>query len=236
MIRVVIVDDQRLLREGMKSILSLEEGIEVVGTASNGAEALEITKQVKPDVVLMDIRMPEMDGVQGTKRIKAEYPEIKVLILTTFNDSELIFDALEEGASGYLLKDMAPETIVQAILTVHSGGVVLPPESTAQIISELKTLRKWEMKQASNYESPHGSNHLQPDPQEVFPEHLTQREYEVLEMLGYGLNNKEIAERLVITEGTVKNHVSSIIAKLGLRDRTQAAIYAVRQGITRFEP
>jgi DNA-binding NarL/FixJ family response regulator len=237
MIRVVIADDQRLMREGMKTILSLEEELEVVGVASNGAEALECTLQTRPDVVLMDIRMPEMDGVVGTRMIKEQLPDTKVLILTTFNDSELIFEALEEGASGYLLKDMPAETIVQAILTVHTGGVVLPPESTAQIVAELKKMRKWEADRPAPDGHVQAKIGLEADSSSRAPvEELTQRELEVLQLLGHGLSNKEIAERLVITEGTVKNHVSNSIAKLHLRDRTQAAIYAVRHGITKFEP
>jgi len=226
MIRVVIADDQQLMRDGLKTILSLKDGIEVVGTAADGEEALVVSQQAKPDLVLMDIRMPGVDGVMGTRLIREHLPETKVLILTTFNDSELIFDALDEGASGYLLKDMPADTIVQAIMTVHAGGVVLPPDLTAQVVAELKRTRE----QVS----------IQPEKKMInnspeIPEELTDREYEVLKQLGYGLSNKEIADQLFITEGTVKNHVSNIITKLGLRDRTQAAIYAVRHGITPFD-
>ncbi|GAX90979.1 response regulator [Effusibacillus lacus] len=227
MIRIVIVDDQQLMRDGLQTILSLKQEIEVVGVASDGAEAVEVAKQTRPDLVLMDIRMPGVDGVQGTRMIREQLPETKVLILTTFNDSELIFNALDEGASGYLLKDMPADTIVQAILTVHNGGVVLPPDLTAQVVAELKRARNG----ASLQEQNGGKWQLLKE----LPEDLTEREYEVLRQLGYGLSNREIADRLVITEGTVKNHVSNIINKLGLRDRTQAAIFAVRHGITTFE-
>jgi DNA-binding NarL/FixJ family response regulator len=230
MIRVLVVDDQKLMRDGLKTILNLEDNLEVVGTASDGAEALELARAERPDLVLMDIRMPGVDGVEGTRRIRAELPDTKVLILTTFNDSELIFDALEEGASGYLLKDMPTEVIVQAILTVHAGGVVLPPELTAQVVAELKRARGTVTAAGG---APVDSLPLEPMPS--LAEELTERELEVLQLLGLGMNNKEIADRLVITEGTAKNHVSNLIAKLGLRDRTQAAIFAVRHGITKFE-
>jgi DNA-binding NarL/FixJ family response regulator len=228
MIRVVVVDDQKLMRDGLSTILDLEDDLEVVGTASDGQQALEVAQEQKPDLVLMDIRMPGVDGVEGTRLIREQLPETKVLILTTFNDTDLIFDALNQGASGYLLKDMPTEAIVQAILTVHSGGIVLPPESTAQFLEELRRIKGHTVATAPQAEA--GQPALPP-----MVEELTEREYEVLHLLGRGLNNKEIAEMLVITEGTTKNHVSNIIAKLSLRDRTQAALFAVRYGITGFD-
>lgn len=228
MIRIIVADDQQLMRDGLKTILSLKDGIEVVGTAADGAEAFELAKATNPDLVLMDIRMPGVDGVQGTRLIREQLPETKVLILTTFNDSELIFDALEEGASGYLLKDMPADMIYQAIITVHAGGVVLPPELTAQVMAELKRIRGGA---TGNSSSDIGFLAALSE----LPEDLTERECDVLKQLGYGLSNREIAEQLIISEGTVKNHVSNIITKLGLRDRTQAAIFAVRHGITTFE-
>lgn len=226
MIRVMVVDDQRLMRDGLKTILSLEDELEVVGAASDGKQAFEMAKELRPDVVLMDIRMPYVDGVAGTRMIREQLPETKVLILTTFTDSELIFEALDEGASGYLLKEMPTEEIVEAIHTVYQGGMTLPPEITAQVVSELKRVR---VQQATHPVQPELSK---PAVQPPWIEELTEREREVLRLLGIGLNNREIAERLAITEGTTKNHVSSIIAKLRLRDRTQAAIYAVRHGLT----
>ncbi|WP_066316196.1 response regulator transcription factor [Bacillus sp. FJAT-29814] len=228
MIRIIITDDQQLMRDGLKTILSLTKEIEVVGTASNGAEALEAAKREKPDLVLMDIRMPGVDGVEGTRLIREHLPETKVLILTTFNDSDLIFDALNEGASGYLLKDMPAEMIVQAIMTVQAGGVVLPPDLTAQVFAELKRRTEGQGEAASSSAS------QIPLPVQI-PEELTEREMEVLKQLGYGLSNREIGKLLYISEGTVKNHVSNLITKLGLRDRTQAAIFAVRHGITTFD-
>ncbi|MDP4083275.1 MAG: response regulator transcription factor [Bacillota bacterium] len=219
MIKIIVADDQDLMRDGLATILNLRPELEVVGTAKDGQEALEKAKEMGPDLILMDIRMPNVNGVQGTKLIREQLPHVKVLMLTTFKDSELIFEALEEGASGYLLKDMATETIVQAIKTVHSGGMVLPPDLTKQIIRELKKGNSSET--PKNISPPSLSD-------------LTERELEVLSELGHGFSNKEIAERLFITEGTVKNHVSNLISKLELRDRTQAAIFAVRYGITTF--
>lgn len=224
MIKIMVVDDQPLMRDGLATILNLRNELEVVGTACDGQDAFEKAKLLIPDIVLMDIRMPGTNGVTGTKLIRQKWPEIKVLMLTTFKDSELIFEALEEGASGYLLKDMPTDTIVQAILTVHSGGVVLPPDVTAQVIKE--------MKRSQSLTVPLEANPLS-SPKEL--QDLTEREHGVLRQLGYGLSNKEIAEALFITEGTVKNHVSNIINKLGLRDRTQAAIFAVRFGITTYD-
>lgn len=222
-IKIMIADDQALMRDGLASILSLKEDLEVVGTASDGQEAYERARELQPDIVLMDIRMPNTNGVEGTKRIRTDLPHIKVLMLTTFKDSELIFEALEEGASGYLLKDMPTDAIVQAIKTVHSGGVVLPEDLTSQILMEMK--KGNQLQETTRKEPVHTFS----------SELLTEREWEVLEQLGKGLNNKEISESLFITEGTVKNHVSNIINKLEIRDRTQAAIFAVRHGITKFD-
>ncbi|OSY04180.1 response regulator [Bacillus mycoides] len=217
MIRIMIVDDQSLIRDGLAMILNLRPELEVVGTASDGDEVVQKVKQLQPEIILMDIRMPRMNGVEGTRLVREKFPYIKVLMLTTFSDSELIFEALEQGASGYLLKDMETDAIAQAILTVHSGGVVLPQDITAQIIEELKKTKVT----------------VECNPPEQLKQ-LTEREVDVLRAIGLGLNNKEIAEKLFITEGTVKNHVSNLISKLELRDRTQAAIYAVRYGVTMY--
>ncbi|MFS0863599.1 response regulator [Fredinandcohnia sp. 179-A 10B2 NHS] len=226
MIKVMVVDDQELMRDGLATILNLRPEIEVVETAGNGQEAFEKAQLVKPDIVLMDIRMPVVNGVEGTKLITKALPDIKVLMLTTFKDSDLIFEALDEGASGYLLKDMHTQTIVQAIMTVHSGGMVLPKELTSQVLKEIRHTKVLEQ----------GKEEAQvPEDVEKILKELTEREYEVLTHLGYGYNNKEISEKLFITEGTVKNHVSNIISKLQLRDRTQAAIFSVRYGISTFD-
>lgn len=220
MIKIIITDDQDIVREGLASLLQLREELDVIATARNGQEAFEKAKELEPDIVLMDIRMPVSNGVEGTKLITSSLPGVKVLMLTTFKDSALIAEALEEGASGYLLKDMSADTIVKAVMTVHSGGMVLPPELTAQMLNEWK--REKQLKGINEIEKPN----------ELLD--LTEREIEVLAELGYGLNNKEIAEKLFITEGTVKNHVSNIISKLAVRDRTQAAIYSVRYGVSVF--
>lgn len=222
MVNIIIVDDQELMRDGLATILNLRQEINVVGTAKDGREAFEKAKELAVDLVLMDIRMPHMNGVQGTKLIREQLPAVKVLMLTTFKDSELIFEALEEGASGYLLKDMPTDTIVQSIMTVHAGGMVLPPELTKQVLKELKKTNVLESSKAIVQAPPSLKE-------------LTEREIDVLRQLGLGCSNKEISEKLFITEGTVKNHVSNIISKLELRDRTQAAIFAVRFGITTFE-
>lgn len=212
------MDDQRLMREGLASIIGLEPGMEVVGTAVDGRDAYAKVVEWRPDVVLMDIRMPGMDGVEGSELILRNFPETKVLILTTFDDAELIMQVLEKGVHGYLLKDMPSEAIISAIQTVFNGGTVLQTDITAMLLKELKIMAK-----------------VNPDKGDPLSnnEHngvafLTEREKKVLALLGQGLNNKEISGLLYITEGTVKNHVSNIIAKLGLRDRTQAALFWVR--------
>jgi len=217
-IKILIVDDQELMRDGLATILNLRHEIDVVGVASNGQEAFDKASELRPDIVLMDIRMPVANGVEGTKLITSSLHDTKVLMLTTFSDSELIFEALEEGASGYLLKDMPTDAIVQAIMTVQSGGMVLPRESTAEIVKEMRKNKE--------------TNHVNEVPKII--NDLTERELEVLSKIGFGLNNKEIAQELYISEGTVKNHVSNLISKLELRDRTQAAIFAVRYHISNF--
>ncbi|MFT4412874.1 sigma-70 family RNA polymerase sigma factor [Fredinandcohnia humi] len=226
MIKIMVVDDQELMREGLATILNLRPNIEVIGTAADGREAFEKASALNPDIILMDIRMPIVNGVEGTKLITQSLPHVKVLMLTTFKDSELIFEALEEGASGYLLKDMPTDMIVQAIMTVQSGGVVLPKDLTSQVLKELR--------QTKRVEQGEEELHLSTEIAKLLEE-ITEREQEVLTQLGFGLSNKEIAEKLFITEGTVKNHVSNIISKLQLRDRTQAAIFAVRYGISTFD-
>ncbi len=223
MIRVLIADDQRIMREGLATLIGLDKEIEVVGTAADGKEAYEKAVEYIPDIVLMDIRMPVVDGVEGTRLIRRHLPDVKVLILTTFEDIELIVMALEQGANGYLLKDMPSETIISAIHTIHSGGMVLQPNITTRILEAWKKI-----------EADKSPGFPDVDPRLTLLDHLSEREREVLQLIGRGLNNKEIAIELVITEGTVKNHVSNVITKLDLRDRTQVAIFAVKQGITLF--
>ncbi|WP_219835676.1 response regulator transcription factor [Paenibacillus sp. R14(2021)] len=216
--RILIVDDQRILRDGLAKIIGMEPGMEVIGTAVDGRDAYSKVEEWRPDVVLMDIRMPGMDGVEGSELILKNFPETKVLILTTFGDAELIMQVLENGVHGYLLKDMPSETIISAIQTIYNGGTVLQHDMTSMLLKELKKMSEM---------NPEKTLPLSHDKPEGFGS-LTEREKEVLALLGQGLNNKEIAGSLYLTEGTVKNHVSNLIAKLGLRDRTQAAVFSVR--------
>lgn len=218
MIRVLLVDDQRLMRDGMRTLLSLEPDLEVAGEAGNGAEGVQQALALRPDVVLMDIRMPGMNGVEATREIRRALPATRVLILTTFDDDELIMEALLEGAAGYLTKDLPAEEIAEAVRKVQTGGVVMPPPIAAKVVAELA--------RRTAAQAP------APSPEETRAlRELTEREREVLRLLGQGFSNKEIGEALYITEGTAKNHVSNVIEKLGLRDRTQAALWAVRHGI-----
>ncbi|MCH5585765.1 response regulator transcription factor [Shimazuella sp. AN120528] len=219
MIRIIIVDDQRLMREGLSMILELEQTIEVVALGSNGIEAKQLVKRYHPDVVLMDIRMPILDGVQGTTQILAEHPKTKILMLTTFHDKELIISAMQAGAKGYLLKDMPSDAIVQAIHSVYRGGIVMQEDVTGMIIKELTDKNK-------------KSENILDDAAQKRLDQLTSREKEVLGFLGCGFNNKEVASRLYISEGTVKNHLSSILKKLEIRDRTQAALFALKAGLS----
>ncbi|USB32308.1 response regulator transcription factor [Paenibacillus sp. YPG26] len=215
--RILIVDDQRLMREGLATLIGLEPDIEVIGTAVDGIDAYTKALEWRPEVVLMDIRMPGMDGAQASELILKHLPETKILILTTFDDAELILRVLGTGVHGYLLKDMPSEAIVSAVHTVYNGGTVLQPDITTTLLKELRSL-------SDSSQQAHSLNLNEPQGLLL----LTEREREVLAVLGQGLNNKEIADLLHITEGTVKNHVSNLISKLGLRDRTQAAIFSVR--------
>jgi DNA-binding NarL/FixJ family response regulator len=211
-VRVLIVEDQTLVRQGLKTLLELEEGLEVVGEAADGVEALERTSDFDPEVVLVDVRMPRMDGIELIKRLSEEHPAVRCLILTTFDDDRYIFEGLRAGAKGYLLKDTPSEDLAVAIKKVNRGEAVLGGEITAKVIEELGRLSK----------AP-GEHHPS-------AESLSEREMEVLGLVADGRSNREIAKRLYITEGTVKNHISNILRKLGFRDRTQAALYAVEHG------
>ena len=208
-ITILIVDDQRLVREGIKSLLNIQEGISVIGTATNGQEAVEEAFANHPDVILMDIRMPVLDGIEATQQIIKKLPDIKILMLTTFDDEEYIVKSLQAGASGYLLKDIPAEDLAQAVRLTYSGLFQFDPSVAGKLIGQLKNK---ETKKA--------------EPNQEIASHLTQREMEVLKLIATGATNKEIAEILVISEGTVKNHVSNLLNQLGLRDRIQAAIFA----------
>jgi DNA-binding NarL/FixJ family response regulator len=211
MTTLLIVDDQAMIRSGLRMILDSEEDFDVVGEAENGAKAIAIARRVKPDIVLMDIRMPEMDGLEATRQITAA-TAAKVIILTTFDVDEYVYDALRGGASGFLLKDAPADDLIGAIHAVQRGGALIAPGITRRLISEF----------ASRPEPHHTVIGL---------ETLTTREVEVLEQLAQGLSNEEIAERLFVSMTTIKTHVSHILTKLGLRDRVQAVVAAYESGL-----
>lgn len=210
MIKVMIVDDHAIVREGMKKILSLCTGIEIVSEASNGREALEVLEIQPVDIVLIDIRMPVMDGVKATKYIKDRYPNIKVIILTTFNEDEYIFEGLKNGADGYILKSITPAEVIEGIKSVYSGNTLLQPEIATKVVRELNNKNRVLFSISKSSEEACK---------------LTSRETEIAKQVSLGKSNREICKLLCITEGTVRNHISSILDKLGLRDRTQIALY-----------
>lgn len=204
--KVLIVDDDALIREGLKILLDLEEDIEVVGTAVNGQEALEVCKVKSPDIVLMDIRMPILDGVLGTKLIKEYSKGIKVVILTTFKDDEYIKEAIKNGAEGYILKNQPSDSIIESLRTVAKGNAVFEREVVDSITSMLKE---------GTRKDPASFN-------------ISERHFDILKLIGEGLSNKEIASTLFLSEGTVRNYVTELLEKLELRDRTQLAIFYLK--------
>jgi DNA-binding NarL/FixJ family response regulator len=215
-IRVLLVDDQQLVRTGFRMILADEEGIEVVGEAANGTEALEAARELRPDVVVMDIRMPGMDGVEATTRLAAADDPPRVLVLTTFDADEHVVQALRAGASGFLLKDVPPDEFVRALRVVAGGEALIAPSVTRRLLDRFARLSV--------------------PADEAYAERLrelTEREQEVLKLVAQGLSNREIAERLVLAEPTVKTHVSHLLLKLDLRDRAQLVVLAYEVGIVR---
>jgi DNA-binding NarL/FixJ family response regulator len=213
-IRVVVADDQQIVRAGFAALLDTRDDIEVVGTAADGEEAVRVCREQRPDVVLMDIRMPAMDGIEATRRLGEDGEHApKVIVLTTFDLDEYVYDALGAGASGFLLKDVTAETLFDAVRVVAAGEALLDPSVTRRLVSEFARLRPT----------------LPPRPDAL--QELTPRELEVLRLVAEGMSNGEIAERLVVSDETVKTHVSRVLSKLHLRDRTQAVVVAYESGL-----
>jgi two-component system, NarL family, response regulator LiaR len=207
-IRVLIADDHAVVRQGLRTFLDLQEEIDVVGEAADGEEALAAIEELAPDVVLMDLVMPRLDGIEAIRRIRERTPATRVIVLTSFLDDDKVFPAVRAGAAGYLLKDVQPQELVRAIRTVRDGQALLHPAVAARLMEEIAD----------------DSRRREPDP-------LTPREREVLALLARGLSNKAIARECGVSEKTVKTHVSNILGKLGVNDRTQAALWAVREGL-----
>ncbi|WP_320827552.1 response regulator transcription factor [Reinekea sp.] len=216
LIRVMLVDDQNLVREGIKSLLNLAGHIDIVGEAGDGEEALGLFAQLAPDVVLMDIRMPKLDGVSPLKQMKDTGIDIPVIILTTFDDHDLVLNAIRAGARGFLLKDVSLEFLVEAIDSVYRGETMIQPAVTERVIKGFTELQK------------DGGSRVEKDPVQ---DPLTQREIEILRLMAGGYSNKEISRAIFKSEGTIKNHVSNILAKLGVRDRTRAVLKALELGV-----
>ncbi|MBD8027575.1 response regulator transcription factor [Ureibacillus sp. Re31] len=210
MIRVLIADDHHVVRRGLLFFLKTQKDIEVIGEAKNGIEAVELVESLQPDIVLMDLVMPEMDGIQATKKIKAKWPNVAILMLTSFSDKDHVLPAIEAGAAGYQLKDIEPDELVNAIRQIIRGENIIHPAATSQLEEVLR----------EEENLPHVKNPLTP------------RERDVLAELTKGKSNREIASSLFVTEKTVKTHISNIFTKLEVQDRTQAALYAVKHGLT----
>ncbi|WP_328735499.1 response regulator transcription factor [Streptomyces bobili] len=215
-IRVLIADDQQMVRQGFTVLLNAQPDIEVIGQAVDGLDAMAQVAELSPDVVLMDIRMPELGGIEATRRITVATPEIKVLVLTTFDLDEYVYEALRAGASGFLLKDASADQLAEAVRVVAAGDALLAPGITRKLIAEFSRLD--------------GTPRA---PRKERIGDLTERETEVLTLIAQGLSNAEIARHLVVAEQTVKTHVGRILVKLGLRDRTQAAVFAYESGLVR---
>ena len=216
-IRVLAADDQRVVREGLALLLSLLPGVEVVGTAGDGKEALDLVAQLRPDVVLMDLRMPGLDGVAATRRLRAEHPAVKVIVLTTYADDRSVVGALQAGADGYLTKDAGGDEIRQALERVLNGQAVIDPAVQRLLVDAVVA------------GPPQAPREQVTDP--ALPDGLTPREAEVLSLIAAGLSNAEIAARLVVSEATVKSHINHLLPKIGARDRAQAVTYAYQRGL-----
>ena len=220
MIKVLIADDQELIRTSLQIVLNNQDNIEVTDVVANGQEVMRSVYKNKPDVILMDIRMPKMDGVQCTKIIKENYPNIKIIILTTFDDDEYVYNALKYGASGYLLKGVSIDELVKAIHTVYSGKAMINPDIATKVVRLFSHMAK------GDYTIEVGRKGV---------EELTKTEWKIIEQVEYGFSNKEIADNLNLSEGTVRNYLSTILSKLKLRDRTQLAIWAIQSGVGKIK-
>lgn len=212
--KVIICDDQALIRDSLEMLLNLEKDLDVVACAEDGLQAIELTKVHQPDLVLMDLKMPGVNGIIATREIRKQYPEINILVLTTFGDDEWVFDAIRAGASGYILKDTPRNELLKAIRGTISGQSFVDPAVAGKLMSQF-------------------SNHQQ-KPASQLTDKLTDREVEVLTQLAHGFNNLDIANRLHLSEGTVRNHISAILTKLEVSDRTQAAILAIQHGLDKL--
>jgi DNA-binding NarL/FixJ family response regulator len=212
-IRVLVVDDHPVVRRGIKSLLAEENDIEVVGEATNGKEAVQQVPLLHPDVILMDLVMPEMNGVEAIQKITSSYPEARILVMTSFAADDKVFPSIKAGALGYLLKDSDPEDLIRMIHQVYRGELSIHPAIARKVIQELN----------------------RPAEEPLTPDPLTEREVEILQLIAQGVENKEIARRLVLREATVRTHVSNILSKLHLANRVQATLYALRKGITTLE-
>ena len=209
--KILLCDDQAVIRDGLEMLLNLEKDFQVVGVAQDGAEAVELAAQKQPDLILMDLKMPIMNGIEATREIRAKFPNIKILVLTTYDDDEWVFDAIRAGASGYLLKDTPRQKIVEAIRGTMEGKSFVDPSIAGKLLNQV------------------ASKQIQPT--SILTDKLTERELGVLRLIAKGINNSEIAAQLHLSEGTVRNHVSAILEKLGVSDRTQAAVIAIQHGL-----
>lgn len=216
MVKVLIADDQELIRQSLKIVLGADSEIEITDSVGDGTDVLKSLEKNVPDVILMDVRMPKMDGTVCTKEVKKKYPDVKIIILTTFDDDDFIYSALKYGASGYILKGISMEGLKQAIMTVHRGGSMINPDIATKVV------RLFSQMAQSDFA-------IEVD--EKGSDELTKSEKIIIQRVGQGLSNKEIAGKLYLSEGTVRNNISRILSKLGLRDRTQLAIWAVQTGI-----
>ena len=234
MIRVVLVDDQELVRTGFRLVLGGQPDIEVVGEAGDGAEAIEVIGQTRPDVVVMDVRMPRMDGVEATRRIRAGDDAPRVLILTTFDLDEYVYEAIKAGASGFLLKDTGARNLIDGVRIVHAGDSVVAPSTTRRLLARFAGSGPvWPAHGGYGGHAATGAVSASPGAQLPPGGPLTARETEVLREVALGLSNAEIAGRMYLSEATVRTHVSSILGKLGLRGRVQAVVYAYEAGLVR---